>query len=104
MSTWVNIDHIRLPFRALQLEVGWRWRSEQAEVAAIADNPLALEQWVKSKLDANYPQYSAATVHSMHFDPSRHSFVFTIQHPDLPESPPGEMLPREPLLLERSEP
>ena len=100
MSTWVNIDRIRMPFRALQLEVGWRFRGEQAELAAIAADPLALEQWVKSKIDANCPQFSAATVHSMHFDPARHSFVFTIQHPDLPEAPPGEMLPREPLMWE----
>jgi len=103
MSTWVNIDRIFIPFRALHLEVGWKFRKEQAELAAIADNPLELEQWVKSKIDSNYPQFSSAVVTSMHFDPSRHSFVFLIQHPDLPPVPDGEMLPREPLLREPGE-
>ena len=103
MSTWVNIDRIFIPFRALQLEVGWKFRKEQAELAAIADNPLALEQWVKSRIDENCPQFSAAVVTSMFFDPARHSFVFLIQHPDLHEAPPGEMLPREPLMWEPGE-
>lgn len=97
MSKWLNVETISFPARAVRFHIGRRDAPEKF-IQAFEMELEPLELWLRGLVLVHRPELADCSILYMGFEQSNCHWEIVVEHPTLPATPNGCLLPCEPLI------